>query len=189
MPNVREAKNYTPVTTEMITKKLTNHKFKKDDMEFEFVKLSKLTGDAQVNIRKGKQILCYEYNAEIDWKCDTAADECEGSFKLADINESDHDFEISNLTCKTEGEFAAKAKSILKKVLKDELIRLFKPLNQEIMEREADKQKLEEDLKRRKEAQELTEKIKQETGDLKEKLLAEQKEKDRQLKEKFSQNS
>jgi len=72
-------------------------------------------------------------------------------------------------------------------VLRDELIKLFKPMNQEIMEMEADKQKLEEDQRRRKEALELTQKTRIETGELKEKLLLEQKEKDKQLKEKFSQ--
>lgn len=75
----------------------------------------------------------------------------------------------------------------MKKVLKDELIKMFKPLNTEVMEMEADQRKLEEDAKRRKEALELTEKTKVETGELKEKLLQEQKEKDKQLKEKFSQ--
>lgn len=75
----------------------------------------------------------------------------------------------------------------MKKVLKDELIKLFKPLNEEVMAMEADKRKLEEDALRRKEAQELTMKTKLETGELKEKLLQEQKEKDKQLKEKFSQ--
>ena len=72
-------------------------------------------------------------------------------------------------------------------MLKDELIKLLKPLNEEVTSMEADKRKLEEDLKRRKDAQELAEKVKQETGELKEKLLQEQKEKDRLLKEKFSQ--
>jgi hypothetical protein len=47
-----------------------------------------------VNIRKGKQILCYEYSCEVDWRADTDADECDGTFKLADINESDTDFEV-----------------------------------------------------------------------------------------------
>lgn len=75
----------------------------------------------------------------------------------------------------------------MKKVVKDELIRLFKPLNQEVMDMEADQRKLEEDARRRKEALELTAKTKVETGELKEKLLQEQKEKDRLLKEKFSQ--
>ena len=57
------------------------------------------------------------------------------------------------------------------------------------MEMEADQKKLEEDNKRRKEAQELTQKTREETGEIKEKLLIEQKEKDRLLKEKFSQTS
>lgn len=178
---------------ELITKKLTGHKFKKDDITFEFTKLSKLKGEvvpfdqAMVNIRKAKQILCYEYSCELDWRADTDADECDGNFKLADINESDNDFEISGLSCKNEGEIGPKAKGILKKVLRDELIKLFQPLNTEVMEMEADKKRLEEDAKRRKEALELTMKTREETGEIKEKLLLEQKEKDRQLKEKFSQ--
>ena len=98
----------------------------------------------------------------------------------------DH-FQISGLSCKNEGEIGAKARGILKRVLKDELIKLLKPLNEEVMAMEADKKKIEEDAKRRKEAQDLTLKTKMETGELKEKLLLEQKEKDRLLKEKFSQ--
>lgn len=181
---------------QLLTTKLTGHKFKKDDIEFTFTKVSKMKGEAQVNIRKSKQILCYEYSFEIDWAGETDADDCDGNFKVSDVNESDMDFEvrcsllqISGLACKNEGEIGAKARSILKKVLKDELIKLLKPLNEEVSAMEADKRKLEEDMKRRKEAQELAEKVKQETGELKEKLLQEQKEKDRQLKEKFSQLS
>lgn len=94
---------------------------------------------------------------------------------------------MSGIQCKNEGEIGSKARSILKKVIKDELIKLFKPLNQEVMDMEADQRKLEEDARRRKEALELTAKTKVETGELKEKLLQEQKEKDRLLKEKFSQ--
>jgi hypothetical protein len=30
---------------ELLTKKLTNHKFKKDDLEFEFTKVNKLKGE------------------------------------------------------------------------------------------------------------------------------------------------
>merc|ERR1712023_173702 len=97
-----ESKNYSPIMEELLTKKLTGHKFKKDDLEFEFSKVNKLKGEAQVNIRKGKQILCYEYSCEIDWRADTDADECDGTFKLADINESDHDFEVSGIQCKNE---------------------------------------------------------------------------------------
>ena len=67
------------------------------------------------------------------------------------------------------------------------MIKILKPINEEVMAMEADKKKLEEDIKRRKEAEELTAKTREEKGDLKEKLLLEQKEKDRLLKEQFSQ--
>jgi activator of HSP90 ATPase len=82
---------------EIITKKLTNHKFKKDDIEFEFVKPTKVKGEAQVNIRKGKQILCYEYSAEVDWRADTDADECDGTFKIGEISESDDQYDVGTL--------------------------------------------------------------------------------------------
>lgn len=174
---------------QILEKKLTGHKFKKDDIEFVFNKVPKIKGEAQVNIRKAKQILCYEYELEVEWQADTDADECSGTFKVSEINESDMDFEVSGLTCKNEGELWNRARPILKKTLKDELISLFKPMNQEVMEMEADKKRLEEDQKRRKEAYELTLKTKAETGELKEKMLLEQKEKDKLLKEKFSQVS
>ena len=48
-----------------------------------------------MNIRKGKQILCYEYSMEVDWAGETSADDCDGSFKVSEINESDFDFEVS----------------------------------------------------------------------------------------------
>jgi activator of HSP90 ATPase len=148
-----------------------------------------------VNIRKGKQILCYEYSMEVDWAGETSADDCDGSFKVSEINESDFDFEVSlrsdirspTSPARTRGKSGGKARGILKKVLKDELIKILKPINEEVMAMEADKKKLEEDIKRRKEAEELTAKTREEKGDLKEKLLLEQKEKDRLLKEQFSQ--
>jgi hypothetical protein len=42
---IREAKNYTEVMNELILKKLKGHKFKKDDLEFEFTKVNKLKGE------------------------------------------------------------------------------------------------------------------------------------------------
>ncbi len=53
-----------------------------------------MKGEAQVNIRKSKQILCYEYSFEIDWSGETDADDCDGNFKVSDVNESDMDFEV-----------------------------------------------------------------------------------------------
>lgn len=41
----RESKNYSVVMEELLTKKLSGHKFKKDDLEFEFSKVHKLKGE------------------------------------------------------------------------------------------------------------------------------------------------
>lgn len=45
----RESKNYTEVMNQLITKKLTAHKFKKDDITFEFTKVNKLKGEVASN--------------------------------------------------------------------------------------------------------------------------------------------
>lgn len=54
-------------------------------------------GDAQINIRKGKQIICYEFNIEVEFKAVKDATEVDGTFKIKDLNESDLDFEVSPL--------------------------------------------------------------------------------------------
>ena len=69
-----------------------NHSFKKDDITFTITKVPKIEGHAEVSIRKGKQICVYEYAIDCDFRGETDADECEGSFKVIEINESDLDF-------------------------------------------------------------------------------------------------
>jgi len=78
----------------IIESKIQNHTFVKDDITFTFSKIKKLEGEAEVNIRKGKQVLCYEYACEVDWMGETEADECTGGFKLSDINPFDFDFQV-----------------------------------------------------------------------------------------------
>lgn len=48
-----------------------------------------------MSIRRGKQILAYEYMVEVEWFGETDADECSGWFKVVDINESDTDFDVN----------------------------------------------------------------------------------------------
>lgn len=97
-----------------------------------------------MSIRRGKQILAYEYEAEVDWMADSEADECNGTFRVQDINAEEMDFEIVSLKLENSNTIGSKARRILKKgCLKDELIKLFKPLREEIMAIEGDKKKLE----------------------------------------------
>ena len=47
-----------------------------------------------INIRKGKQILCYEFNIEVSWIGEEGVEEVEATYKINDLNESDLDFEV-----------------------------------------------------------------------------------------------
>ena len=105
---------------------------------------------------------------------ETEADECNGTFRVQDINAEEMDFEITSIKLDNKGDIGAKARRILKKgCLKDELIKLFKPLREEIMSIEADQKRLEEDKARRENAANLREKVHAETGEIKDKMLQE----------------
>ena len=105
---------------------------------------------------------------------ETEADECSGTFRVQDINAEEMDFEIVSLKLDNAGDIGSKARRILKKgSLKDELVKLFKPMRDEIMAMEADKKKLEEDKAKREQAAQLREKVQAETGEIKDKMLQE----------------
>lgn len=118
---------------------------------------------------------------------ETEADECNGTFRVQDINAEEMDFEIPSLKLENKGDIGAKARKILKKgSLRDELIKLFKPLREEIMSIEADQQKLEEDKAKREQAAQAREEIHAQTGELKDKMLQQQKEKELLLKQQIN---
>ena len=123
--------------------------------------------------------MAYEYELEVEWMAENETDECNGSFKVSDVNAEEMDFEISSIKAEGEDKIADKAKRLLKKgILKDELVKLFKPIRDEIMSMEADHKKLEEDKIKREEAAKLREQVHAETAEIKERLLREQKEKE-----------
>jgi hypothetical protein len=63
------------------------------------------------------------------------------------------DFEISNLKVENTTDTGKKAKAMLNKgMLKDELVKLFRPIREEIMSMEADQKRLAEDQAKREEA-------------------------------------
>ena len=74
----------------------------------------------------------YEYSIDADWVADSNDDECEGSFSLTEINESDNDFYIPNVSVSKKGNNGDKARSILKKCLRQEVIKLLEGFSEEI---------------------------------------------------------
>lgn len=184
-----ENKNYTEVAKTLVTAKFDDFKFERDGIRFAVVKVTKVTGEAQINIRKGKQIIIYELEVEADWRGETDADECEGNFRLVDVNESDLDFEVAAVNVTKENKIGGKAKAVLRKCLKDALIPLFKPFTAELMALENDKQKLEEDKKKREDNDAKYKQIVAEKGHEKEQMLEAQRLADEEKKRKNAQNN
>ena len=181
-----ENKNYTEKAKAYLSEKLEGHSFKRDDITFTISRLTKVNGEAQINIRKGKQIIIYEFNVDAQFRGETAVDECEGSFKVNDINESDTDFEIASLSITKQGKIGAKAKMIMKKCLRDELIKCVEHMTNDLGKMENDPEKLEADKKKREENDLKVQKIVQEKGHVKEQLLQEQQQKEAELRAKSS---
>lgn len=118
----------------MIRKKFSNFSFTKDDFKFSIKKLVKVAGHTEISIRKNKQILVFEYAIDADWIAESESDECEGMFSLTEINESDWDFHLPSITLSKKGQNGDKARGILKKCLKDEVIKLLSTFADEIRE-------------------------------------------------------
>jgi hypothetical protein len=74
-------------------------------------------------------------------------------------------------------------KKWIKKNVKAKIIEVFKHLEEELMRKEGDPDKLEEDRKKREENQAATQKAKEEKGEEKERLFEEQRQKEKRLKE------
>jgi len=73
---------------------MEGHKFVKGDITFTFKKLDKLTGDAELSMRKGKQMLCYDFETDVEWFAEASYGEADGSFHILDINQADMDFQV-----------------------------------------------------------------------------------------------
>ena len=138
-------------------------------------------GEAEICIRKGKQIICYEFEMEVNFRGESGIDECEGNFKLHDLNQADMDFDIQSISMTVAGDIGSKARSILKKCLPDVIIGLFKDMKEDLMKYENNPEKLQDDKKKREDAKKLTEEVYKEKGEEKDRLLMEQKEKERQI--------
>lgn len=78
--------------------------------------------------------MVFEFAIDADWIAESESDECEGMFSLTEINESDWDFHLPSVTLSKKGQIGDKARGILKKCLKDEVIKLLGTFAEEIRE-------------------------------------------------------
>ena len=129
-----ESKNYTKEVDELLRKKFQDLKFVKENIDFTITKISTLKGHAEINIRKGKQIVIYEYELGLEFRGETDSDECEGKVEINEINESDLDFNVYSVNMTKTGAIGGKVRKIMKKNFRDEVIKLVKDLRAEILE-------------------------------------------------------
>jgi activator of HSP90 ATPase len=63
----------------------------KDEIKITTVRLNNVIGEAEINIRKGKTILIFEFNLEVEWKAERGSDSAGGSYKVNEIAGDDLD--------------------------------------------------------------------------------------------------
>ncbi len=105
----------------MLKKKIEQVSFDKDNVHIQISKIYSINGHAEIFIRKGKQILTFEYSCEVDFTAENDTKECTGSFKISEINESDFDFKILSISTNKDSEIGDKVKDILRKNLKEKI--------------------------------------------------------------------
>lgn len=116
----------------MIKSKIEKIRFERDGVLIYVTKVHSITGDAEISIRKSKQMIVYEYALEADFVAESDSKECSGSFKVTEINESDFDFHIPNISISKDGEIGEKVKFLLRKNLKQEIEKSIENLQEEI---------------------------------------------------------
>jgi predicted transcriptional regulator len=110
-------------------------------------------------------------------------DNSNGSYKVREILSDDlNDMIVDDVKATEKNKTAELLKKWIKKNAKAKIIEVFKHLEEELMKYESDPNKIEEDSKKREENLLATQKAKEEKGAEKERLLEEQRMKEKRLK-------
>ncbi|CAK71525.1 unnamed protein product (macronuclear) [Paramecium tetraurelia] len=184
-----EEKNYTTIARQLIEQKIKAIKVESGDIILTNIELKSISGDAQVNIRKGKQVLVYDFDIEVEWRGSNESDEAEGTYKIKDLNSLDNDFELIHINSRSKTKISDKCKDMVKRDMHMKLKESFKTLMQEIGQFESDPEKLKKDQEARKHAEEQIKQAKEQNGELKERIFQEQKLKEMKMKQEFTQVS
>lgn len=101
-------------------------------------------------MRKGKQILVYEFELELDTLAENDEEESKGSYRVKEVlNDDLTDMIIDDVKATEKNKCGSEMKKWLKKNVKDEVIKVFKQMEEGLKKIEADPKKLEEDQKKR----------------------------------------
>ena len=149
-----EEKNYKQWANNRLTELLLSLTLFEQGYSLSFPEISKLTGEASVNIRKGNTILFFEFEIEGSWKAKKEETEIEGKYKILEFNQEEmDDFQLEASTTSTL-EDAGKLRHFLQSRAKKEFTKSFQQFYNEFKELESNQAKLEIDKKRRIEEEE-----------------------------------
>lgn len=132
-----EAKDYTAIAKSLIEKKIQALTVNEGGVKITN-SCKNVKGDAQVNIRKGKQVLVYDFDIEVEWQADSDADDAKGTYKIKDLNSMDPDVEVIGLQATTKTPISDQSKDLVKKHIFPKLKEAFSTLLQELAQYESD---------------------------------------------------
>ena len=149
-----EEKNYKQWGQTRIQELVLSLQLEDQGYSITFTEISKLTGEASVNIRKGKTILYFEFEIEGDWKATKDDKKINGKFKIMEFNQEElDDFQLeASSTIDTDD--SNKLRYFLQGKAKKEFTKIFQQFFNEFKELESNQTKLEGDRKRRIEEEE-----------------------------------
>jgi activator of HSP90 ATPase len=177
-----EEKNYKQWGNNRLQELILSLSLQDQGYQIVFPEVSKLSGEASVNIRKGKSILFFEFEIEGTWKASKENSNIEGKFKILEFNQEElEDFELEATTTDT-SEDSNKIRYFLQTKAKKEISKAFKQFYNEFKELESNSAKLENDKKRRIEEEEKRKIAVVEKSDEQERILKEAKEREANLR-------
>lgn len=85
-----EMKNYTEATKKILEQKFLELTFEcPDSIVVKHTQVKFPKAEAEVNIRKGKQILIYDFEVELEVQAEGPQDSTKGSYKIREIQSDD----------------------------------------------------------------------------------------------------
>lgn len=94
--------------------------------------IKQVKGEAQINIRKGKQIMSYDFSVLVQWQASKDAEQATGTFQLKDLTSLDNEFDVASVNCDGKTAISDQSKDIIKKNLQKALRDKFATFLQEL---------------------------------------------------------
>ncbi|KRX06966.1 Activator of Hsp90 ATPase, N-terminal [Pseudocohnilembus persalinus] len=183
-----EQKDYTQVVKQLITDAVTKIEIEQDGIKLINKAIKTFNGNAEINIRKGKQIVIYDISLEVEWFGESRDAEAKGTFKVDDINPDDLDFTIDHIKSDEKTDISKDCEKIIKKEMKKHFDKFLSTLVQDLFAKiqTNTKEALEEDARKREEVAENIRKAREQNGQYKQQIFEEQRQKEQQMKQQYS---